>query len=838
MAGRSVELLIHTLSWAGLQSGCEDYYTHGIAMPKADAFHFSRTSRVLVGADLGEQTNDWYIQPPPLKDECVPPSFAGTDDRSAEADIVGARVVNDLNVSLPSMNVGLNRCKVGRTLATTLGDDEIYRLYGSIDDWFAGSFVSLNMLGVWFCVDDVPGWGCDYEYDMDLNPYIVVFDHDSGQAYAYVTGDNDADGWLTEWDYTGFPAKLFCVWTEDLRPDGFVRGFEYEMRGPDEDGKYVPVLRQQYDIHDNTIDYDYDDPDNPHLVTLTGNGQRTITAMFGNPDELGVRRLVSCASASSGAWRQYEWYPPGTDPPAGVGKLAAVKDAAGNILAGFTYDESGRLIARTRGTASQPVAQYLYPPAPTTQPGGTLPDHTMDARFYIDDDGSADKYQLVRRTFDPRGRVTQIQEFQELQQGGSETGATSVTTFDYCDPPAGVYTDDFFYQNYLGALIGRCVIKALPPGQGGQVAEYTQYDAYKGFNVLQNCLAPPQAPTGPKVEPDVADRRNWMEYVYFENTRGGAWMKHFQIDKSRSINLPAVDNVKTEYVLDNEGYPICQYDPQVPGVDGQAPQMVQTWAYMPLDPTYPFYPLDHRKVKTHTRTGANGGTITSTYTYDPDGYGNPTARTDTNDVDGAELTWTYGYNVFGQKEMEVDPDEYVHWSDYDPATGLLTGTCLYDPYDPDGYVVQQTKYEYDNGMLKKIRVADNPGPFAEGSPAAWIETTFTYDNFGRLTVKAVGATDRPDTYTTHFEYDRQDRLVKVTWADDRWKRITRDGRGQIEKIEYGKGGDTLLTNSYAYDGAGNLIARTTQGCPDCGTLTEYEYDQYNRRIKETRKEVP
>ena len=840
LGGRTVQLTLHTFSWAGDSNWCS---------PNGDAFNYSRTSLVQVGADLGEQTNDWSIQPADLKDECVPPSFSKTDDKSAEADIIGTRVIKDLNVELPSMRVGLNRCKVGRTLSATLANDAVYYPFGYYIDnpWgipcYTAEFVALNVHGVWFAVDDVPGWNSWWIYDtMTGSDWLGVTDLDGQMTYCYWTGDNNDDQYITTWDYVYCPAKLREVDTPDLTQS--LRIYAYA-----DDDITLPLLYQQDPSGNNYIQYLYDIVNNGNgnelHLTLSGNGQRTLSATFGAwptiPNDPGSCPLLACTNGSAGSWRQYEWYPANTPPGPYDGKLKSVKGAVGNVLAGFVYDDMGRLTMRTRGSTSQPVAEYIYrAPASQPQPDEPLPNTTMDARFYVNDTGDEGPYQLVRRTFNPNGQVIQMEEFQELQEGESENGTTSVTTFDFSDPPEDVSAEDLFYQlSYESySYVGRCQIKTLPANHAGQrIAEYTQYDANAGWNVLQTFLAPPPSVVGgTKVEPAESDRCNWMSYGSYWQT-GGVWLKHEQTDKSRRDSL-APDGAFTSYGYDTYGYPVSQDDPQVTDVAGDAPLVFQTWEYTPVPGGGGT--VDHRKLKTHRLIDPFDFGITTSYQYDA--FDNMTQKAQGWMSDPMDflsepiigLTWDYSYNVFGQKEKEVDPDHYVHWTEFHPTTGLLTGTCISadkDAASPStGNVVQQTQYAYADGMLSTIRVADNPGPFPKDSPSAWIETTLAYDSYGRLTGKTLGG------FTTQYEYDRQDRLAKVTWPDGRSKQITRDGRGQITQIQYGKDG-TTLTSAYTYDGAGNLIRRTTQGCPEHGKKTEYEYDRYNRRVKEIRREV-
>ncbi len=325
------------------------------------------------------------------------------------------------------------------------------------------------------------------------------------------------------------------------------------------------------------------------------------------------------------------------------------------------------------------------------------------------------------------------------------------------------------------------------------------------------------------------------EYVW------GPWQKGMQIDMSRNgaTTIYGYD-VGYDEVSDCLAW---QIDPPLGGVFCDE-QQAQAWDYLTITIGGRQF-KDRRKVSTYTRgtpdpswpSGVNGST--TTYTYDGDNVSSKTVE-DYDVIEGepSAATWLYNHNAFGQKRLEIDPDNYAHQTDYD-SNGLVQSTCTYATAvtggdEPSGNVVQQTKFEYLNGMLWKIHVADNPGSFTKDSPANWIDTVYGYDTYGRLTSKQVSSqNDSTKTYTTQYWYDRQDRLVKVRWPDGRSKQITRDGRGQIVQVDY-YGGEKL-TNTYEYDDAGNLRTRITQGCPACGHETDYTYDPYNRRLTETRK---
>ncbi len=848
LGGRKVELKLHTLSWAG-ECDCRT--------PASDAFRYRCTHHVQVGADLGEQTDDWAIRPAQLADECVPPAFAKVDDKSAEADVIGTRTVKDINTALPLMHVGANRFKVARTLACTRGNDAIGHFFGELAPGYGtGGFVSVNIFGVWFATDDVPGWQYHVHGPLsDGNYYIEVFDGDSSMFYTYRID--------TSLSYTGYDnGKLLGAFVgNDITHDiQMVRWYDYAG-----DNVSNPLV-DQMDPAGNRVDYSYNTTTGQLTVTGTevADGEepaetRMISATFAPsvcPDVPGTGTLISCTGSSGDTVREYEWYQPGDTPKAYDGKLKKVKDANGNVLAGFVYDNRSRLTQRYRGSTSQPVADYIYhdtPPGRGQPPG----DFTMDARFYVDDDGSSNQYQLVRRTFNPQGQVIQVDEYQDLQTVDEASGGVSTTTFDYCEPPddltpENTSPDTFFYQRFCGVWLGRCVIKTLPPngakdaaGNDALIAEYTQYEGMVGdysigWNVVQTFLAPPPAIVGgQKVEPPGSLRHNWLCFDGYVR-KGGAWLKGAQIDRNRKDSQLAPDGATTSYVYDNwSGCLVGQWDPPSGGLSSES--MVQTWTYLRLNTSGPQL-YDFRKVSLHIRgfpdTSHPGEAtiVTATgYEYEGDNVHTMTIG-DYTQLPPSYATWTYQYNDFGQKTLETDPDGYTHQTDYN-SNGQVEATYTFAVAGAtSGYVVQQTTYEYQNGMIWKIHVADNPGSFALNSPEDWIDTVYGYDAYGRLTSKQVSARSQPQTiYTTQYQYDRQDRLVKVVWPDGRWKKITRDGRGQIQQVDYHGTGNELLTNTYGYDDAGNLVTRNTQGCPQCGRQTCYTYDVYNRRLTETRK---
>ncbi len=233
------------------------------------------------------------------------------------------------------------------------------------------------------------------------------------------------------------------------------------------------------------------------------------------------------------------------------------------------------------------------------------------------------------------------------------------------------------------------------------------------------------------------------------------------------------------------------------------------------------YDSKHR-IDYETRNDGSGATVTIDYGYDT--YDNVNRRTEKPGPD--QIDWLFTHDAFGREVQRTDPDGYVTRQEWNSA-GLLTRTYTYAS-GSSGPVIRQTDYVYTDGRLTEVWVADHDGPFALNAPDGWIVTTYGYDDYGRVISKTIN----PGNHVTTYEYDVQDRLTRVTYPDGIWKQIIRNGRGQI--VETHIGPEPVLISTYEYDLNGNLVYRSCQGCPDCATETTYQYDAYNRRIREIR----
>jgi len=785
--GRTVRLFLHTLRWAGDSYGCP--------IPRdGDRVDFARTDTLDVGVCSDTSTDDWWIEPPPLDDECAAPSLPEARQRAAEFEAVGVRVVNDLNVELPSMRVGHNRWKAGRSLAETLGNDAKWYAFGSA---YSDTFLAVNMFGVWFAVEDVPGWNWSF-YQEGSQTRLRVNDTCADKSYRFLTTDStQTPGQITYEDYMFRGAKLINV----HQPAGSGTSQRtYDYQGGSVAGN---LIRQKETAAPSLkIDYGYTTQGSQLLLTVTGtspDGTRQAETRFdppANPLDPGTRPLVQASITGGGPSRLYEWYPDDGNPATKYDrKLKKVSDLAGNVLAEFTYDYQGRLIKKTRGSTAmgnhQILAEFLYGSSLDADSNGT-----MEARFYVDETD----YQVAVRTFDKHNQVIKLAEYGELS---STNGVPAITVFDYHIPPENTQpgeADPFYHQvctiGGQQVVQTRCMQKTWP---AGDLSEYTLFNC--DFNVVEAFMAPPGI-TGMPAGPQSHMTRTWAR----NNPSGpdwGIWQITQECDVSR--------NGCTDLTYDSGGFLTRRDDP-----------MVTTGVYTGFRAFRTrTYDSKHR-VDYETRNDGTGATVTINYGYDT--YDNLNRRTEKPGAD--QIEWLFTHDAFGQEVQRTDPDGYVTRQEWNSA-GMLTRTYAYAA-GASGPVLRQTDYVYTDGRLTEVRVADNDGPFTLNAPAGWVVTTYAYDAYGRV----VSRTVTPGNHVTTYEYDAQDRITRITYPDGLWKQTIRNGRGQI--VETRIGPDPVLVSTYAYDPNGNLVHRSCQGCPDCATETTYQYDAYNRRTAEIR----
>ncbi|MBX3394352.1 MAG: RHS repeat protein, partial [Phycisphaerae bacterium] len=353
----SVKLRVHRFNWGG----DHDFFCEASGnCPEGFRFQQSASTNVQVFSASYELPVSWCADAPPLSDEDKLPISTLSDEQrqAAEFDGQGAKTLNDLTAELPSLRVGHNRFRCGRTLQESLGNDAYWHNGFSCS---ASVFARVNLFGVWCAVEDLPGW--TYQ---QVGSEFVVTDPNEGLTYHY-----QRPGGGTNLSET--PLKLASI----KRSGSAIRTFAYSGGGVSGN------LTDQTDNGGDAISYTYGTQGSDTLLTVTGTevggGSRVITALYSS-----AGFLKSATWANGGPARQYEYIVDLVN-PALDGRINRVLDAAGNLLLDYDYDSTGRVVLTTRGTG--PTLQTLnrqVHETPPTSSNQTVGDTWMISQCFVD----------------------------------------------------------------------------------------------------------------------------------------------------------------------------------------------------------------------------------------------------------------------------------------------------------------------------------------------------------------------------------------------------------------------------------------------------------------------
>lgn len=156
-AGGSVRLRVHTLNWVGSIQGCPEPYDVPPWGPiGGDRWSYRLTDDREIGVCADGQVKASPADSKPLQAE-TPIDTIPTELQRTADEVPIVQLVNEGNADLPSIEAGHCRFGAQKTLKNSLSNVAYYHRYTDAFD-SDHDVVRLNIAGVWFCHDDVPGW--------------------------------------------------------------------------------------------------------------------------------------------------------------------------------------------------------------------------------------------------------------------------------------------------------------------------------------------------------------------------------------------------------------------------------------------------------------------------------------------------------------------------------------------------------------------------------------------------------------------------------------------------------------------------------------------------------
>jgi RHS repeat-associated protein len=181
-------------------------------------------------------------------------------------------------------------------------------------------------------------------------------------------------------------------------------------------------------------------------------------------------------------------------------------------------------------------------------------------------------------------------------------------------------------------------------------------------------------------------------------------------------------------------------------------------------------------------------------------------------ADGSEEVYTHDDKA--RLVAKVDPDGAEHLKAYDDKGRLIAekdplGAVTEYQYNEAGRLIAvippedtPTSYEYYHGYVRVV----NRGP------AKWI---YWRNDQGDITEQI-----DPDGNSTHYNYDRQGRLLEIRHPDGSRHQLGWNNLGQLLEEQLPDGGQ----RKYRYDALGRQITRQDEA----GAITQYQWDAANR----------
>ena len=188
----------------------------------------------------------------------------------------------------------------------------------------------------------------------------------------------------------------------------------------------------------------------------------------------------------------------------------------------------------------------------------------------------------------------------------------------------------------------------------------------------------------------------------------------------------------------------------------------------------------------------------------------------TKTTDSLGNTHTYGYDRLGRKTYERDGNNNVRYFDYD-ALGNLKHTSA--PMVGDNYMHTWYYYDKKSRLVKEYTVNNAVGAVETGKG-----TSYDYDADDELT-KITYADDSSDENYVKYSYDANGNRISVNTANGaNTTRYEYDKYDRVIKMTDPMG----YTENYTYDIVGNMLTKKDRN----GNIISYDYDAANRLTKE------
>ena len=608
---------------------------------------------------------------------------------------------------------------------------------------------------------DRAGWETDYTIDAATGLTLdVIQKGQNGHAdvvthYTY-TGEVDPQTGLPLYpDYVGLPKNLVVT---EIDPKQIETVYQYGTTAylsgtttPDGSFGKVITVTTAYGCSDaSSVQYGYDEYGNQTSVTqdVTATAQRTTAFAYDALDR------VTSMTEPSGATTQYQYN--------SLGDCTAVIDAAGHET-DYGYDSLGKLLLSE--TDPSVLVGQTGPGTGTPERPTTIYGYDADGRLasITAPDGGVTHY-----TRDALGRALEIDEPAPDANGDAGASSDSPTVeFAYddagnvqtvTDPLGNVTTYAYDAMHRLTTVTGP------DPGTGAPITEY----GYDGDGELTSVtLTSSAASPTPRVTTYQYDEFGRKIEVDSPDPSGGsAAVTTFIYDADGNlVEEINPENYATWYTYDDLGDLATASNPGFRSQDPTTLPVTTYTYYLDGELSTATDPLGHQttylydgdgRLGTVTQPDPGGSQVVPSTTYGYDLVGNLTSETD-----ALCETTTYTYNALGWRTSQTDPDGHVTMYGYDIMGNMTSQRDASSLHNV-------THWAYD--ALGRVTSETDPGGGT---------TSYLYDLAGNLTQK----TDA-DNRATAYDYDSLNRETAERWLDG--------------------SGNTIRTESYAYDSAGDL----------------------------------